>query len=77
MPYVSISDLPEPLRHRLPLPAQEIFLAAFNSGWDGYRGGDPAERERRAFRIAWAAVKRSYRKADGGWVPKQLALAPG
>ena len=76
MPYANVDDLPEPVRRHLPLPAQDIFVAAFNSAWESYRGGDPEERERRAFRIAWAAVKRSYRKADGLWVPKRLAAAP-
>ena len=76
MPYISISDLPEPVRRRLPFPAQEIFLAAFNNAWDSYRGSDPEERESRAFRIAWAAVKRSYRKMNGEWVAKALAPAP-
>jgi cation transport regulator len=75
MPYANISDLPEPVRHHLPFPVQETFLAEFKSAWESYRGSDPAERERRAFRNAWAAVKRSYRKMDGEWVPKRLALA--
>jgi len=75
MPYADISDLPAPVRHHLPFPAQEMFLSAFNSAWESYRGSDPAGRERRAFRIAWAAVKRSYEKMDGEWVPKRPASA--
>lgn len=31
--------------------------------------GDP-RREEAARRIAWAAVKRSYVKAEGGWRPR-------
>lgn len=70
MPYASPGELPPSVREHLPLPAQEIFVAAFNNAWASYGGDDPAERERRAFRIAWAAVKRSYRKLAGRWLPK-------
>jgi cation transport regulator ChaB len=35
------------------------------------RAGDgESDRERRSHMIAWAAVKRSYVKADGDWVPR-------
>ena len=50
-------------RH-LPLHAQDIFREAFNHAWQGYSGD-----EERAFRVAWAAVKRSYRKRGRDWVP--------
>jgi cation transport regulator len=58
-------DLPPGVRNHLPEHAQEIFLAAFNNAWDEY-GGD----EERAFRVAWSAVKRQYRKRGDFWVPK-------
>ncbi|HEV2337082.1 MAG TPA: ChaB family protein [Stellaceae bacterium] len=61
MPYATIDELPPAVRH-LPLHAQEIFRAAFNAAWDSY--GD----EQTAFRIAWAAVKRRYRKRGQAWV---------
>ncbi len=64
MPYATIEDLPPATRH-LPRHAKEIFLAAFNSAWDEY-GGD----EERAFRVAWAAVKKRYRKRGEVWTPK-------
>ena len=63
MPYRTNEDLPPPVRRALPDHAQDIYRAAFNSAWEQY-GGDE-----RAHRIAWAAVKRKYRKADGKWVP--------
>jgi cation transport regulator len=69
MPYAAIDDLPAGIRHHLPPHAQEIFLAAFNNAWDQHAGD--ADREAIAHRIAWAAVKRSYRKAGGIWVPKR------
>lgn len=65
MPYAVTDDLPPGVRNHLPPHAQEIFLAAFNNAWDEY-GGDEA----RAFRVAWAAVKRQYRKRGDRWVPK-------
>lgn len=68
MPYATEEDLPPPVRTHLPLHAQEIFRAAFNSAWDEYadRG---QEREEIAHRVAWAAVKRLYRKEGRDWVP--------
>ncbi len=69
MPYPSIEDLPDPVREYLPPHAQEIYRGAFNSAWDRYadRG---AEREEVAHRVAWAAVKRRYRKVGEKWVEK-------
>lgn len=64
MPYPTIADLPEPVRHALPAHAQEIYRAAFNNAW--VRRGGPGEAT--AHRIAWAAVKRGYRKQGGAWV---------
>ncbi|BAV47045.1 cation transport regulator [Mesorhizobium sp. 113-1-2] len=68
MPYATEEDLPSPIRTHLPTHAQEIFRAAFNSAWDEYV--DQGEkREETAHRVAWAAVKRHYRKAGRDWVP--------
>ncbi len=63
MPYATIDDLPPAVRH-LPLHAQEIFRAAFNAAWDSY--GE----EETAFRVAWAAVKKRYRKRGDYWGEK-------
>jgi cation transport regulator len=60
MPYQTLSDLPDSVRHHLPKHAQEIFRAAFNSALDEY--GE----EERAFQVAWAAVKRKYEKGENG-----------
>jgi cation transport regulator len=62
MPYRTNHELPPAVRDHLPPHAQDIFREAFNHAFVRY--GDA-----RSFRIAWAAVKRSYRKADGEWVP--------
>ena len=63
MPYGSNDDLPPSVANHLPEHAQDIFREAFNQAWSAH-GGDEAT----AFRIAWAAVKRSYRKAEDEWV---------
>ena len=64
MPYASNLELPPVVRNHLPLHAQDIFREAFNHAWQEYRGD-----EERAFRVAWAAVKRGYRKRGRDWVP--------
>lgn len=73
MPYKAISDLPDSVRAHLPEHGCEIYLKAFNSAWDQYdrpeeRRGDDS-REETAHKVAWAAVKKVYRKNDktGGW----------
>jgi cation transport regulator len=64
MPYASNDELPPSVAHHLPPHAQDIFREAFNRAWQTH-GGD----EETAFRIAWAAVKRSYHKRGDTWVP--------
>ncbi len=68
MPYDSVNDLPPAVRDHLPLHAREIFLAAFNEAWEQHE--PEPDRERTAFRIAWAAVKRRYRKIGDEWVER-------
>lgn len=67
MPYYSTDDLPDSVRAHLPEHAREIFVAAFNNAWRQHEA-DP-DVEAIAHRIAWAAVKRSYRKQGDRWVP--------
>jgi cation transport regulator len=69
MPYASNEDLLPSVRAHLPPHAQDIFRAAFNSAYDEHRG-DPRQEEI-AFRIAWAAVKRSYHKVGERWLPSE------
>ena len=67
MPYANTAELPEPIRKALPKHAQEIFRAAFNNAYERYG----PKNEARAFRIAWAAVKKSYRKRGTGiWIAR-------
>ncbi|MGA3004802.1 MAG: ChaB family protein [Acetobacteraceae bacterium] len=63
MPYRSNEDLPPSVYDHLPPHARDIYREAFNHAWARY-GGDEAT----PHRIAWAAVKRSYRKAGNIWV---------
>ncbi len=71
MPYASIDELPPPVMAHLPPHAQEIYLAAFNNAWSEYLDRGPAERERTAHRVAWAAVKRKYVKVGDGWIARE------
>jgi cation transport regulator len=68
MPYRSTLDLPPPIREHLPIHAQEIFMASFNDAFEEYAGR--ADGEAIAFRVAWAAVKRKYRKIGDEWIEK-------
>lgn len=69
MPYRSREELPPPVRHHLPAHAQDIYREAFNHAYAAHAG--EIDREKRAHMIAWAAVKRTYEKADDAWVPRQ------
>ena len=68
MPYALLADLPESVRSHLPEHAQEIYRAAFNSAWTGYADRGSKEREEIAHRVAWAAVRHSYRKEGTEWI---------
>jgi cation transport regulator len=76
MPYSANEDLPHAIRVHLPPHAQDIFRAAFNNAWTRYGAQDPQRREEIAHRIAWAAVKRRYRKVGSDWAPIE-PLYPG
>lgn len=71
MPYSTIDDLPASVRGHLPQHACEIYRAAFNSAWQNYAHRSEAEREETAHRVAWAAVKRRYRKDGDQWVEQE------
>lgn len=65
MPYKRNADLPKSVRNPLPQGAQSIFRKAFNSADEQY------DDETRARRVAWAAVKKKYRKTrSGDWKRK-------
>jgi cation transport regulator len=70
VPYLVNEELPAAVRRHLPEHAQEIYREAFNHAWEEY-GGD-ARREEIAHRVAWAAVRKSYVKAGGEWIPRRM-----
>ena len=70
MPYATNEDLPPGVRHHLPERAQDIYRSAFNRAWDRYSIEEPERCEEVAHRIAWAAVKRGYRKLGTEWVER-------
>jgi cation transport regulator len=74
MPYERNAELPKPVRANLPQGAQTIYRKAYNAAWIQYgeakkRRGS-ASREETAHRVAWAAVKESYKKKGDRWVKK-------
>lgn len=69
MPYASINELPENVRHVLPKHAQEIYKEAFNSAYEQYdkpeERRDDAGHEETVRRVAWSAVKKGgYTKGE-------------
>jgi cation transport regulator len=65
MPYNSNKDLPKKVSDVLPEHAQDIFRAAFNNAHEEYGN------EKQAFKVAWSAVERQYKKDKSGqWVKK-------
>lgn len=66
MPYETNGDLPPSVRAHLPSHAQDIYREAFNHAWIQYAG---PRVEEIAHRVAWAAVKKKYRKSGDFWVP--------
>lgn len=75
MPYQTRADLPAAVKQALPEHAQDIFKEAFNHAIQEYQ--DPKKRrdnsdvETIAYKVAWAAVEKTYHKGkDGKWQPK-------
>lgn len=77
IPYKTLQDLPDRLRNVLPEHAQEIYRAAFNNAFEEYKNPskkrspeDPHEEV--CHKVAWAAVKKIYKKGkDGQWIQKK------
>lgn len=67
MPYKTNKDLPDPIKKALPEAAQNIYRGAFN----GSAAQNMAEKQSHA--IAWAAVKRKYKKEGEEWIAKNDA----
>ena len=76
MPYSSIEDLPDSVKHVLPKGGQEIYFSAFNSAYSG-TCKDREDRDTCAAKIAWSAVSRSYVHGSDGWTRKEEAYGRG
>lgn len=75
MPYQNRHSLPDAVQHVLPAHAQDIYKEAFNSAWEEYQDSSDRRgnesREETAHKVAWSAVKHSYKKGDDDkWHPK-------
>ena len=71
MPY-SVDNPPDKIKN-MPEGAQKIWVAAFNSAYDGTcKSSD--DREACAHKIAYSAVKKKYKKSGDKWVPKSNAI---
>lgn len=64
MPWSTNKELPKNIKNNLPEPAQTIFRNAFNNAIKNNQS------EEIAMKIAWAAVKRSFKKINNKWVRK-------
>lgn len=75
MPYDDVSGLPASVRNNLPRHAQEIYMAAYNNAWEGYKSAQDrkggASREEVSHKVAWNAVKKKYEKKAGKWRRKK------
>jgi cation transport regulator len=75
MPYSRNSDLPDSVKHVLPSHGLSIFREAFNHAWEEYKS--PSHRriqethEEVCFKVAWAAVKKNYKKQGEKWVERK------
>ncbi len=74
MPYQTNLELPKNVTGHLPQHAQDIYREAFNHAWEEY--ADPEKRytdesrEAVAHKVAWSAVKKTYKNQEGQWLPK-------
>ncbi len=69
MPYTKKDELPDAVK-ALPAHGQEIWMAAFNSAWEQYKGD-----EEKCMATAWAAVKKKYEKKGDEWMPMEAEHA--
>ena len=76
MPYKSNQDLPDAVTQHLPEHGQTIYREAYNHAYTEYqsvsaRKNKSTSAEVTANKVAWAAVKKKYKKgSDGHWHAK-------
>jgi len=66
MPYKSNKELPAEIK-KLPNKAQDMFRESFNSSIKRVS-------EDVAFKVAWAVVKKRFKKVNGSWVSKSMGI---
>lgn len=71
MPYSRNEDLPDSVRNHLPARAQTTYRKAFNAAWHEYGPSDE-----RSARVAWSAVKKTFKKNGDRWIAKTAAKKP-
>jgi len=72
MPYKNNEDLPNSVKDHLPKHALDIYREAFNHAYVEYENSnkrkDNSSQEVISHKVAWAAVKKKYKKDnDGNW----------
>ena len=74
-PYSGVGDdsLPDNVK-ALPAHGKEIWVAAFNGAWSSYDSASTdLTQEGYAMAVAWAAVKKQYKKdAEGNWTKRSV-----
>jgi len=74
MPYKTNKNLPKNIRKNLPQGAQTIYRKAFNNAYKQYKTTKKrkgkSSREETAHKVAWNAVKKSYKKKNDRWVKR-------
>lgn len=75
MPYKKLRELPDSVKNNVPKHAQEIYKEAYNSACKEYADPkdreDSSTREETSHKVAWSAVKKSYKKEGDKWVRKR------
>ena len=74
MPCRINKDLPASIKNNRPSHAQTIFRNVFNNAWEQYKSPSKRRgsesREEASRKVAWAAVKKEYRKEEDSWKKK-------
>ena len=74
MPYKTNKELPEKIRKNIPQGAQTIFRKVYNNAHKQYK--EPGKRRGKisrtevANKVAWHAVKKSYKKVKDKWIKR-------
>ncbi len=79
MSHTKLTELPKNIQESLPMPAQKIFLVAYNNAIDLYEATNVGDIDDSqidvATQVAWFAVKKHYKKNEktNSWAPRYKA----